>query len=103
MITLTAAAVKQIRLSAKEGNLEGLPMRIAATKNEDGSIHYGMGFDDVKETDITHSSDGIDIIVSAESNQIVDGMKVDFVELEPGKPQFIFLNPHDKNYSESSD
>ena len=101
MITLTSAAVKQIRLSAKEGNLEGLPMRIAATKNQDGSIHYGMGFDDVKETDITHSSDGIDIIVSMETNQIVDGMKVDFVELEAGKSQFIFLNPHDANYSET--
>ena len=76
-------------------------MRIAATKNQDGSIHYGMGFDDVKETDITHSSDGIDIIVSMETNQIVDGMKVDFVELEAGKPQFIFLNPQDANYSET--
>jgi len=102
MITLTAAAVKQIQLSAKQGNLEGLPMRIAATKQDDGSIHYGMGFDDVKETDITHTSDGIDIIVSAETNKIVDGMKVDFVELEPGKAQFIFMNPHDANYAETS-
>jgi iron-sulfur cluster assembly protein len=99
MITLTTAAVKQIRFSAKQGNLEGLPMRIAATKQEDGGIHYGMGFDDAKETDITHSSDGIDIIVSAETNEIVDGMKVDFVELEEGKPHFIFMNPHDANYS----
>ena len=102
MITLSANAAKQIMLSAKQGNLEGLPMRIAATKNDDGSIHYGMGFDDVKESDITHSSDGIDIIVSLETNQIVDGMKVDFVELEAGKAQFIFLNPNDANYSESS-
>lgn len=103
MITLTAAAVKQIRLSAKQGNLEGLPMRIAATKQDDNGIHYGMGFDDTKETDITHSSDGIDIIVSAETNKIVDGMKVDFVELEAGKPQFIFMNPHDANYSPSAE
>ena len=99
MITLTSTAVKQIRLSAKQGNLEGLPMRIAATKNEDGSIHYGMGFDDTKETDITHSSDGVDIIVSPDTNKIVDGMKVDFVDLDDGNPQFIFLNPHDANYS----
>lgn len=103
MITLTAAAVKQIKLSAKEGSLEGLPMRIAATKNEDGSMHYGMGFDDVKETDITHTSDGIDIIVSQESNLLVDGMTVDFVELEPGKPQFIFMNPNDANYVPPTD
>ena len=25
-------------------------------------------------------------------------MMVDFVELEPGKPQFIFMNPNDVNY-----
>jgi iron-sulfur cluster assembly accessory protein len=102
MITLTAAAVKQIRLSAKEGHMEGLPMRIAATKNDDGSIHYGMGFDDAKEADISHSSDGIKIIVSTETNQIVDGMKIDYVEIEVGKAQFIFMNPHDANYSEAS-
>ena len=98
MITLTAAAVKQIRQSAKEGNLEGLPLRIAATKNEDGSLHYGIGFDDVIETDITHSTDGVDIIVSAESNELVDGMTIDYVEIEPGKPQIIFMNPKDPNY-----
>ncbi len=103
MITLTAAAVKQIRQSAKDSNLEGLPLRIAATKNEDGSLHYGMGFDDVKETDITHTTDGVDIIVSTESNKLVDGMTIDYVEIEPGKPQFIFSNPKDANYQPASD
>lgn len=99
MITLSAAAVKQIRQSSKDSNLEGLPLRIAATKNEDGSLHYGMGFDDVKETDKTYTTDGVDIIVSAESNKLVDGMDIDYVELEPGKSQFIFSNPKDANYS----
>ena len=103
MITLTATAVKQIRQSAKEGNLEGLPLRIAATKNEDGSLHYGMGFDDVKETDITHTNDGVDIIVSTESNALIDGMTIDYVEIEPGKPQFIFENPKDANYQPPSE
>ena len=103
MISLTTAAVKQIRQSAKESNLEGLPLRIAATKNEDGSLHYGMGFDDVKETDITHTTDGVDIIVSTESNELVDGMTIDYVEIEPGKPQFIFKNPKDANYHPPSE
>jgi len=103
MITLTTTAVKQIRQSAKEGNLEGLPLRIAATKNDDGSIHYGMGFDDVKETDVTHTTDGVDVIVSPESNELVDGMNIDYVEIEPGKPQFIFSNPKDANYQAPSE
>lgn len=99
MITLTAEAAKQIRLSAKEANLQGLPLRLAGTRNEDGSIHYGMGFDDVKEDDTTYTSDGIDLVVSAISKDLLVGMTVDFVELESGKPQFIFMNPNDKNYT----
>ena len=99
MITLTAEAAKQIRQSAKEGNLEGLPLRLAGTKNDDGSIHYGMGFDDAKEDDTTYTSEGVDVVVSAASKDILDGMTVDYVELEPGKPQFIFMNPNDANYT----
>ncbi|MCW8956436.1 MAG: hypothetical protein OQL09_06105 [Gammaproteobacteria bacterium] len=99
MINLTAEAAKQIRLSAKESNLQGLPLRLAGTRNDDGSIHYGMGFDDVKEDDTTYTSDGIDLVVSAVSKDLLDGMTVDFVEIEPGKPQFIFMNPNDKNYT----
>lgn len=99
MITLTVEAAKQIRLSAKESNLQGLPLRLAGTRNEDASIHYGMGFDDVKEEDTSYTSEDIDLIVSLASKDLLDGMTVDFVELEPGKPQFIFMNPNDKNYA----
>ena len=99
MIKLTPAAAKQIRLSAKEGNLEGLPLRIAATRQDDGSIHYGMGFDDVKEDDASYTSEGVDVIVSEISKDILTGTTIDYVELEPGKPQFIFMNPNDANYT----
>lgn len=98
MITLTKEAAKQIRHSAKEGNLEGLPIRFAGTRNDDGSIHYGMGFDDVKETDSKYTSEGVDIIVSVTSKDLLEGMTVDYVELEEGKPQFIFMNPNDPTY-----
>ena len=99
MITLTPEAAKQIRLSAKESNLEGLPLRLAATRNPDGSLHYGMGFDDVKEMDTTYTSEGVDIIVSEVSRDLLNGMTVNYVELEPGKYQFIFENPNDPNYT----
>ena len=65
---------------------------------EDGSFHYGMGFDDVKEGDITHTSEGIDVIVSITANEFMNGTTVDFVELEEGKQEFIFMNPNDPNY-----
>ncbi len=46
MITITPAAARQIQRSAQQGQMEGLAMRIAARRNPDGTIHYGMGFDD---------------------------------------------------------
>jgi len=98
MITLTPTAAKQIKHTAKESNLDGLPLRLACTRMEDGSFHYGMGFDDVKEGDVTHTSEGIDVIVSITANEFMNGTTVDFVELEEGKQEFIFMNPNDPSY-----
>ena len=99
MITVTEQAAKQIKLSAKQGKAEGMPLRIAATKNEDDSIHYGMGFDDSKEDDISITSSDVEIVVSPVSAELLKDTVLDFVELEPGKHQFIFMNPNDPTYS----
>ncbi len=98
MITLTAAAAKQVKHSAKESNLDGLPLRLACNRLEDASFHYGMGFDDVKEGDITYTSEGVDVIVSVTANEFLNGTTVDYVELEEGKYEFIFMNPNDPDY-----
>ncbi|MCK4704378.1 MAG: hypothetical protein KAT90_02765 [Gammaproteobacteria bacterium] len=103
MIKVTNVAAKQIQLSAQQGKTENLPLRIAATKNEDGSFHYGIGFDENKEGDIAVSSEGIKIIVSAISADLLKDTTLDFVELEPGKNQFIFMNPNDPSYSPPAD
>ena len=47
MITLTEAAAKQIQLSADQGQMKDMPLRLAAKRNPDQSLHYAMGFDDV--------------------------------------------------------
>ncbi len=100
MITITPAAAERIRYSAAEGKADGLPMRIAAKRNEDGSIHYGMGFDDNElEGDVHIKSAGVDIVVAESSQSLLEGTTLDFVELEPDNWQFIFMNPNDKNYS----
>jgi iron-sulfur cluster assembly protein len=100
MITVTPAAAEQIRLSARQGQMDGLAMRIAATRNPDGSIHYGMGFDDNRlEGDFHLASQGIDLVVSASSMLLLSGMTVDYVEIEPGTFQFIFMNPNDPNFT----
>lgn len=98
MITVTPAAAEQIKLSAEQGKTEGMSLRIAASRNDDNSIHYGMGFDDSKEDDITVTTEDIEIIVSADSAELLKNTTIDFVELEPEKFQFIFMNPNDPNY-----
>lgn len=100
MITLTPEAADQIRRSAVQGRMEGMPLRVAVTQNPDKSLHYAMGFDDVpNEKDHRFSSQGIDIVVSDSSFELLSGTTVDYVELERGTMHFIFLNPNDPNYS----
>ena len=99
MIEITPAAAAQILLSIKEGETDGLVLRIAATRNDDNSIQYAMGFDEPKESDTSHTIEGVDIIISALSNDLLKGTRLDFVELEPGQQQFIFLNPNDPEYT----
>jgi len=98
MITVTPAAVAQIKLSAEQGKAEGMSLRIAASRNSDNSIHYGMGFDDSKEDDVVVTSGDIEILISNDSAPLLKDTTIDFVELEPEKYQFIFLNPNDPNY-----
>ena len=98
MITITPAAAAQIKLSADQGKTEGMSLRIAASRNDDNSIHYGMGFDDSKEDDVTVTAEDIEIIISTSSAELLKNTTIDFVELEPDKFQFIFMNPNDPNY-----
>ena len=79
--------------------MEGLALRVAAVRRPDQSLHYAMGFDDSQlDGDQVFQSEGIDVVVAASSYPLLSGMTIDFVELEPGQPSFIFLNPNDPNY-----
>lgn len=99
MISLTARALEQIKLSAEQGGMQALPLRIAIKTQDDGSFHYAMGFDEQRlPGDHFVNIEGVSLVVSESSKPMADGMTVDFVELEPGKPQFIFLNPNDPTY-----
>lgn len=98
MITITEAAAKQIKESIKQTDVGGLALRVACTKQPDGSLHYGMGFDDKKEDDQAFMSNDIELIVAPVSLTLLTGTVLDFVELEEGKPDFIFQNPNDPEH-----
>jgi len=99
MITVTPAAAQQIKDSAKQGQAEGLPLRIAATRQADGSLHYGMGFaEEDTQKDLSYASEGVTIVVSPVSLDLLNNTVIDYVELDNGDKNFIFKNPNDPNY-----
>lgn len=98
MITVTPAAATQVRTASVQGNAIGLPLRIAIQKKPDGGFHYLMGFDDQsKDGDQTIESEGVALVVEADSQPLVAGMTLDYVEID-GKLEFVFINPNDPNY-----
>ncbi len=100
-IEVTETAAAQIKKAAIESKLENTPLRIAATRKSDKSIHYGLGFDDIgsnKEKDHSFESNGVEIVVADSSFELLNGATLDYIELEPKQFHFVFLNPNDPNY-----
>jgi iron-sulfur cluster assembly protein len=98
MFKVTATAADQVHQAARQGGTEGLALRLAAQKNADGSIDYRMGFDEASEDDIRFNSEGVEVVMAPEYVPLLDEAVMDYVEIEPGKFHFIFLNPQDANY-----
>ena len=95
MITVAPPAAQQIRQALQHNETEGMVLRIAAKRAPDGSIEYGMGFDNERENDLQVIADGFTMLVSSHSSELLNGAMLDFVELRPGEFQFIFMNPND--------
>lgn len=99
MIKISTRAIEQIIHSIDHGEMQALPLRIAIKKQQDGSFHYAMGFDQQRlPGDHFVTVSGINLVVSETSQPLAEGMTIDFVELEAGSPEFIFLNPNDPTY-----
>ena len=98
MFKVTPQAALQVKVAAEQGGTAGMALRLAAQQRPDGSIDYRMGFDEGTEDDIRFHSEGVQIVMAPEYVPLLDSATLDFVELEPGEPQFIFLNPQDPSY-----
>jgi iron-sulfur cluster assembly protein len=93
MITLTQTAAVQIRKSAETSSEPGYNLRIAARPGADGQITYGMGFDIERESDTLVEQKGIDLLIAETSKPYLEGVTLDYVELNPGEHHFIFIPP----------
>ncbi|MDT8403987.1 HesB/IscA family protein [Sulfuriflexus sp.] len=99
MITITDAAIEQIKKSAADSDMVGMFLRIAATKDKEGNIEYGMGFDNNKaDSDAVVSIGPLDILIGESSRDLLTGATLDFVDIEGEEDKhFIFINPNDPN------
>ena len=95
MITVTPAAAAQIRAAAVAADATDLPLRIAARRDAEGSLHYAMGFDDARSDDVALASEGVGLVVDTAHRALLAGLTLDYVEFEPGDFRFIFINPND--------
>ncbi|MDH5648102.1 MAG: iron-sulfur cluster assembly accessory protein [Gammaproteobacteria bacterium] len=98
MIKLTPTAASEIQNQAKQGNMEGLALRVAVRADDSGAFEYGIGFDEAGESDISIESEGVTLLIAPVNEEMLKGATIDYVEIEPGKFHFIFLNPNDPNY-----
>ena len=69
-----------------------MALRIAAKVDADGSMQYGMGFDDPKDEDMKLDLDGVAVVIADESQELLADTVLDYVELEPGEFNFIFID-----------
>jgi iron-sulfur cluster assembly protein len=98
MITVTPAAAAQIRESARQSGVAEPRLRIAARLTDKREIEYGMGFDQAGEGDLEFASEGVTLLVARACSELLDGARLDYVELNPGEHRFIFSNPNDPSH-----
>lgn len=91
MFSLTPAAADQIQLAARQSGAIDVALRVAARRDADGSVEFGMGFDEPREGDMPLQMQGVDLLIAPPSQALLEGTLLDFVELEPGEFGFVFL------------
>lgn len=91
-ITLTPDAARQILVAAQAAGEEAV-LRVAARRTADGSLDYGMGFDELRPDDLELQCEGIAVVVAPPSRVLLAGTTIDYVEVAPGDFRFVFAAP----------
>ena len=91
--TITPAASAEVLAAAERSSAVGMALRVAARQVADGSLDYGMGFDEQREDDETAEFDGLTVLLGSPSKPLLDGTVLDYVEVAPGRHDFVFIPP----------
>ena len=91
--TVTPTASQEILAAAERSSAAGMALRVAARQVADGSLEYGMGFDEQREDDEPAEFGGLTVLLGSPSKPLLDGTVLDYVEVAPGRHDFIFIPP----------
>ena len=91
--TVTPAASQEILAAAERSSAAGMALRVAARQVADGSLEYGMGFDEQREDDEPAEFGGLTVLLGSPSKPLLVGTVLDYVEVAPGRHDFIFIPP----------
>jgi len=91
MISLTKQAAEQIRVAAEQSGAGHMGLRVAARVNDAGMLEFGMGFDEERSNDAAVDVWGVTLLVNAQSAPYLDDVTIDFSEVTPGQPRFVFM------------
>lgn len=93
--TVTPAASQEILAAAERSSAAGMALRVAARQVADGSLEYGMGFDEQREDDEPAEFGGLTVLLGSPSKPLLDGTVLDYVEVTPGRHDFVFIPPRE--------
>lgn len=91
MFRLTPAAATQIQQAAEAANAAEMALRVAAKLRPDGEVEYAMGFDDERNDDTELAAHGVRVLISKHSVALLSDIELDYVELNAGEFNFIFV------------
>ncbi len=91
--TVTPAASQEILAAAERSSAAGMALRVAARQLADGSLEYGMGFDEQREDDEPAEYGGLTVLLGAPSQPLLADTVLDYVETAPGRHDFVFVPP----------
>jgi iron-sulfur cluster assembly accessory protein len=93
-ITLTQPAAEAVRSLMAEKQLQGYALRVFVQGGGCSGIQYGLALDNnIRPTDVTSQTDGIQVICDDLSIQYLTGATVDFVQGPQGSG-FKIENPN---------
>ena len=94
-VTLTPAAVAQVkRLRAKKGN-DGLNLRVGVKGGGCSGLSYVLALEDApRATDTVYDVDGVTVLVDPKSAQFITGMTLDYSTANLLEGGWKYLNPN---------